>query len=148
MFDLIKKHFATFVQGTMFGFGFCLAAWILFFIFQGVQHSPSDTQHETNSESVITKKESSISFHDVEEIERNNRTYFIGTVKNNGSSTKNSTSIEINLFYKGKFVDQYSTYLSGNLEPGEERYFKISCGCKNEPPAKHDSYKIRSIGDF
>jgi hypothetical protein len=44
----------------------------------------------------------------------------------------------------GKFVDQYSTYIAGSIDPGESRNFKIACGC-NAPPAEHDSYKLEAI---
>ncbi len=50
--------------------------------------------------------------------------------------------IEANLFKGGKFVDQYSTYVSGSLGPGETRFFKIACGCKDSEPAEHDSFKV------
>ncbi len=148
MIDVIKKNFATLIQGLMFGFGFCIAAWVLYFAFQGEQHQSSTVQYGMNNEAAIQKKESVFSFHNVEEIIRNDRTYFVGIIKNNGSSIESGTHIEVNLFYKGKFVDQYSTYLSGSLHPGEERFFKISCGCKDTPPAEHDSYKIEVVGGY
>jgi len=47
----------------------------------------------------------------------------------------------------GKFVDQYSTYLSGLLAPGTTKHFKILCGCKETPAAEHDSYKVTVVSD-
>jgi hypothetical protein len=47
-----------------------------------------------------------------------------------------------------KFVDQYSTYLTGAIGPGKSQYFKISCGCKDSPPAEHDSYKLEVLGGY
>jgi hypothetical protein len=58
-----------------------------------------------------------------------------------------STSRPIFLTTK-KLVDQYSTYLTGAIEPGKSQYFKISCGCKDTPPAEHDSYKLEVIGGY
>lgn len=57
-------------------------------------------------------------------------------------------NIEVNLFLAGKFVDQYSTYIAGNIPPGGLRYFKVACGCKDSPPASHDSYKIQVIDGY
>lgn len=140
----------------MFGFGFCFAAWILYFAFQT---KPQETSPRVKNDTttVISKpatevsapaKDSHFVFRDVHEIKRNGRSYFIGSVKNIGSSSARSVSVEINLFLKDKFVDQYSTYVTGDIAPGEERYFKISCGCKDEPPAEHDSYKIEVVGGY
>ena len=42
----------------------------------------------------------------------------------------------------------YSTYISGTVKPGESRYFKIACGCKDSPPAAHDSFKVHVRGGF
>lgn len=148
MIDNLKKNFATFVQGIMFGFGFCIAAWVLYFAFQAkTQVSP---QYRGDTETAISApaKDNHFAFRDVEEIKRNGRSYFIGRVKNNGSSPARSVSIEINLLLKDKFVDQYSSYVTGDIGPGEERYFKVSCGYKDEPPAQHDSYKIGVVGGY
>jgi phytoene dehydrogenase-like protein len=56
--------------------------------------------------------------------------------------------IQANLFNHGKFVDQYSTYLTGSLAPGHSQFFKISCGCKDTPSAEHDSYKLEVLNGF
>jgi hypothetical protein len=45
-------------------------------------------------------------------------------------------------------VDQYSTYITGTLAPGKSQYFKISCGCKDTPPADHDSYKLEVLNGY
>jgi hypothetical protein len=50
--------------------------------------------------------------------------------------------------YADAIVDQYSTYLKGTTEPGKSQYFKISCGCKDTPPADHDSYKLEVFGGY
>jgi hypothetical protein len=145
MVDNQKNNFATFVQGIMFGFGFCIAAGVLYFAFQATtQESP---QYSATAISAPAE-DNHFAFRDVEEIKRNGRSYFIGSVKNNGSSPARGVSVEINLFLKNKFVDQYSSYVTGGIEPGEERYFKVSCGCKDEPPAEHDSYKIGVVGGY
>jgi hypothetical protein len=148
MIDNLKKNFATFVQGIMFGLGFCISAWVLYFAFQtntqGTLEHPSDTVAATST----TTKDNHFAFRDVEEIKRNGRSYFIGRVKNNSSSPASGVNIEINLFLKDKFVDQYSSYITGDIGSGEERYFKVSCGCKDEPLTEHDSYKIGVVGSY
>jgi len=148
MFDNIKKNFATFVQGIMFGFGFCIAAWVLYFAFQAKTQESPQYRGDTATAMSAPAPGSHFGFRDVEEIKRNGRSYFIGSVRNNGSTPARSVSVEINLFLKNKFVDQYSSYVTGNIGPGEERFFKISCGCKDEPPAEHDSYKIGVVGGY
>ncbi len=148
MIDNLKKNFATFVQGIMFGFGFCIAAWVLYFAFQAKTQESPPYKSDTAPAISAPAKANHFAFRDVEEIKRNGRSYFIGNVKNNGSSSARGVSVEINLFLKNKFVDQYSSYVTGDIGPGEERYFKVSCGCKDEPPAEHDSYKIEIVGGY
>jgi hypothetical protein len=75
-------------------------------------------------------------------------TAIIGTATNNGKKPARGVHIQANLFNHGKFVDQYSTYLTGALAPGKSQYFKISCGCKDTPPAEHDSYKLEVLTGF
>ena len=84
----------------------------------------------------------------IEEHSAEGKTYFTGVVENHGKKPRNSVQVEVNLFMAGKFVDQYSTYISGKVTPAEKRYFKISCGCKDAPPAPHDSYKIQVIEGY
>jgi len=148
MIDNLKKNFATFVQGITFGFGFCIAAWVLYFAFQAKSQESFQYRSDTATAISAPEKDNHFAFRDVEEIKRNGRSYFIGSVKNNGSSPARGVSVEINLFLKNKFVDQYSSYVTGDIGPGEERYFKVSCGCKDEPPAEHDSYKIGVVGGY
>jgi hypothetical protein len=148
MIDFLKKNLVTFAQGIMFGFGFCIAAWLLYFAFQARTHPSPRNRDDLAAAISVPQKDNHFSFHDVEEIKRNGRLYFIGSVKDHGSSPARGISVEINLFAKDKFVDQCSSYVTGDIAPGEERYFKVSCGCKDEPAAEHDSYKIAVVGGF
>ena len=72
----------------------------------------------------------------------------IGTATNRGKKAAHGVHIQANLFNHDKFVDQYSTYLTGAIEPGKSQYFKISCGCKDSPPAERDSYKLEVLGGY
>jgi hypothetical protein len=148
MIDNLKKNLGIFVQGIMFGFGFCIAAWVLYFTFQAKTQESPQYRDDTATAISTPEKDNHFVFRDVEEIKRNGRSYFIGSVKNNGSSPARGVSVEINFFLKNKFVDQYSSYITGDIGSGEERYFKVSCGCKDEPPAEHDSYKIGIVGGY
>ncbi|GGX20870.1 FxLYD domain-containing protein [Undibacterium macrobrachii] len=148
MIDNLKKNFITFVQGIMFGFGFCIAASVLYFAFQAKTQETHEYRGDTTTATSSPTKDNQFAFRDVEEIKRNGRSYFIGRVKNNGSFPASGVSIEINLFLKNKFVDQYSSYITGDIGPGEERYFKVSCGCKEESPTEHDSYKVGVVGSY
>lgn len=84
----------------------------------------------------------------VEEHMANGNTYFTGMIENRGTKIRRGIQIEINLFMAEKFVDQYSTYLSGSVPPGGQRYFKITCGCKDSPPAGHNSYKVQVVEGY
>lgn len=149
MLDLIKKQGVIFGSGLTFGLGFCIAAGILYFVFQVKRYEPAAPAYEAvTATAPAAAKVSKFTFRNVEEVSRNGRSYFIGSVKNNGSTASRGATIEVNLFLKEKFVDQYSSYMTGELAPGEEKYFKISCGCKDETPAPHDSYKIAVIGGY
>lgn len=77
----------------------------------------------------------------VEEQNLDGRIYFTGEIENRGKRPVRGGQVEVNLFSGGKFVDQYTTYISGTIAPAATRYFKISCGCKDSPPAKYDSFK-------
>jgi len=85
---------------------------------------------------------------DVEEHNVDGRVYFTGMVENRGKRPVRGVQVEVNLFFAGKFVDQYTTYVSGTVVPGVPRYFKVSCGCKDSPPAPHDSFKIHVIEGY
>jgi len=148
MTDSLKKNLVAAIQGLMFGLGFSIAAWVLYFALQSVMQKQFQHLGAANTAISVSAAEHRFVFRDVEEVKRNGRSYFIGSVKNNGSSSVRGASIEINLFAKGKFVDQYSSYIGADIKPGEERYFKISCGCKDEPLAQYDDYKIDVVGGY
>jgi hypothetical protein len=85
---------------------------------------------------------------DVEERKSGDQTYFTGVLKNTGQTPIRSSQIQVDLFKGGKFVDQYTSYLAGSTQPGESRYFKISCDCRDAKVAEHDSYKVRFVAGF
>jgi len=84
----------------------------------------------------------------VEEHNLDGRVYFTGEVENSGKQPVEGVRVEINLFASDKFVDQYHAYVSGKVVPGVKRYFKVSCGCKDSPPAEHDSFKALIVEGF
>jgi hypothetical protein len=85
---------------------------------------------------------------DVEELRHDGITAIIGSAKNTGKKPARGVQVQADLFDHGKFVDQYSTYISGRIGPGESKHFKILCGCKDSPPAPHDSYKLEVISGY
>jgi hypothetical protein len=84
----------------------------------------------------------------VEEQTHDGQVAILGKLTNGGSRKARGLQVEADLFLKDKFVDKYSTYISGTVKPGESRYFKIACGCKDSPPAAHDSFKVHVRGGF
>jgi hypothetical protein len=85
---------------------------------------------------------------DVERHQESDRTYFTGKVINKGNAAARSIQVEINLFLGSKFVDQYTTYISGVIPAGGERYFKVSCGCKDALPSRHDSFRALVVSAY
>ncbi len=84
----------------------------------------------------------------VEKFQLGEQVYFTGEIQNNGKKVARGVNIEANLFLGDRFVDQYSTYVTGSIAPGASRLFKISCGCKGNPPAQHDSYKLEVFAGY
>jgi hypothetical protein len=84
----------------------------------------------------------------VEKFQNGDQVYFTGEITNKGKTPAQSVSVEVNLFRGERFVDQYSSYITGNIQPGASRLFKISCGCKGSPPAEHDTFKVVVIGGY
>jgi hypothetical protein len=145
---MIRYIFGTIARGFLLGVGFSVAgigayyiAWQMFVSNIG----PTAVADYTAGAETSAKK---IELLNVEEQKHDGVTSIIGSAKNSGTKPVRSVEIRANLFNHGKFVDQYSTYLSGTLAPGEAQYFKISCGCKDTPPAEHDSYKVEVIGGY
>lgn len=85
---------------------------------------------------------------DVEWHNDTDRPYFTGKVVNKGSAIARGIQVEINLFQGPKFVDQYTTYITGAIPAGGERYFKVGCGCKDSPPAQHDSFRAVVVSTY
>jgi len=137
----IGKHLG---QGFLFGFGFTVAVLLVVFFGQAVltkAMTPTidPSAYLPDTKAIIEK----LFVSDVEEMKTGGQTYFIGLLTNNSDRVARGIHVEVDLFNKNKFVDQYSTYLSGSLAGGESQHFKINCGCKDNPPAAHTSYKIR-----
>jgi hypothetical protein len=132
-------------RGFLLGVGFSIAMGIAVFIGQQVSSHQIAEQTETIQ---AANSERTIALTDVSEVKHDGTTTIIGTATNHGKKAAHGIHIQANLFNHDKFVDQYSTYLTGAIEPGKSQYFKISCGCKDTPPAEHDSYKLEVLGGY
>jgi len=142
----IGKHLG---QGFLFGLGFTVAVLLVVLVGQSMfmkamtpTIDPASFLPDTKS---ITDK---IVVSGVEKMKTGGQTYFVGLLTNKSERAARGLHVEVNLFNKDKFVDQYSTYLTGSLAAGESQHFKINCGCKDNPPAEHTSYKIRVTSGF
>lgn len=148
----MKNVIATIVRGFMLGLGFTAAAVGVLYVAQMYLMSHLQTMTESGAASMITdrgeKLRKEIVLSDIEEQKIDGRVSVIGTLKNGGSQPAGGLQIEVDLFKKDKFVDQYSTYISGSVAPGESRHFKVACGCKDSSPAEHDSYKVTVRGGY
>jgi hypothetical protein len=143
-------HAASIVgRRFLLGFGFSFALGIAATIGWQVSNHRAAVQTETMQEEFGGKDlEKDIAITGAEEVKRDGTPAIIGTATNHGKKAAHGIHIQANLFNHDKFVDQYSTYLTGAIEPGKSQYFKISCGCKDTPPAEHDSYKLEVLGGY
>jgi hypothetical protein len=133
----------TVVRGFLMGLGLSVAlAAAYLVVFQITMHRTAAALATMSERPEAAAKDFTLS--EVQELKHDGVTAIIGSVKNSGKAPGRSIQIQADLFNHGKFVDQYSTYVSGSIAPGESRNFKIACGC-NAPPAEHDSYKLEVI---
>jgi len=136
-------------RGFLLGAGFLIALGIAAIIGWKVSSHRVAEQTETMQEELGGKDlEKDIAITGVEEVKHDGTTVIIGTATNHGKKAAHGIHIQANLFNHDKFVDQYSIYLTGAIEPGKSQYFKISCGCKDSPLAEHDSYKLEVLGGY
>jgi hypothetical protein len=147
---LLRNALGTIARGFFLGIGFSVAVGGAYFVamqvFMSSMSQNMTVANETTFGGETSRKDLILS--NVEEQKHDGVTSIIGSVKNSGKKPARAVHIQANLFNHGKFVDQYSTYLSGTLAPEESQYFKISCGCKDTPPAEHDSYKVEVVTGF
>jgi hypothetical protein len=151
--DLLRKAAGTLAQGFLFGVGLAVAAWGVYYLAYGslmaqAMNSAPDYAAMTGPGTAAATLRKEIVLSDVEERKEDGRVSVIGKLTNNGSRSASGLQIQVDLFNKGKFVDQYSSYISGAVGAGETRYFKVACGCKDTPPAEHDSFKTQVLGGY
>lgn len=133
-------------RGFLLGVGFSVAFGIFAF---AVEHWSNQRAQDSYQES-LTKRNlaKDIALVNAEEVKRDGTTVILGTATNNGKTAVRNFYIQANLFNHGRFVDQYSTFITGSLEPGKSQYFKIACGCKDTTPPEHDSFKLEVLGGY
>ena len=142
----IGKHLG---QGFLFGLGFTVAVLLVALVGQSMftkalTPTIDPSAYFPDSKSITEK----LIVSEVEEMKAGGQTYFVGLLTNKSDRPARSIHVEVDLFNKNKFVDQYSTYITGSLSAGESQHFKVNCGCKGEAPAEHTSYKIRVTSGF
>jgi hypothetical protein len=136
-------------RGFLLGVGFSIAFGIFALAAERWSAHQAIAQAEIFQESLPARNSvKDIALSNVEEVKHDGATVIIGTATNNGKKAARGINIQANLFNHDKFVDKYSTYLTGAIDPGKSEYFKISCGCKDTPPAEHDSYKLEVLSGY
>ena len=136
-------------RGFLLGLGFSFALGIAVIIGSRVSSQRAAEKMAVMQEDADGKDfEKDIALSGVEEVKHDGVTAIIGTATNQGKRAAHGIHIQANLFNHDKFVDQYSTYLTGAVGPGKSQYFKISCGCKDTPPAEHDSFRLEVLGGY
>lgn len=141
----LRNALSTVVRGFLLGVGLSIALGVTYFIAMQWTMNRTRTEFADITAGFSTKD---FVLSSVEEQKHEGATWIIGTAKNVGKRTAHSVEVQANLFFHGKFVDQYSTSISGKIDPGESKYFKIACGCKDSPPADHDSFKVEVVGGY
>lgn len=84
----------------------------------------------------------------IEKQTRGGQLFFTGRVENKSKAARRGVQIDVNLFMGKRFVDQYSAFVSGSIAPGETRYFKVTCNCKEIGIPQHDSYKVQIVDSY
>jgi hypothetical protein len=142
---VISNSVRTVVRGFLLGVGLSVALGVAYVL--AMQWTMTKTRAEfADVTAEFSAKDILLS--DVEEQKRDGATWIIGSAKNTGKRAARNVEVQANLFEHGKFVDQYSTYISGKINPGESKYFKIACGCKDSPPADHDTFKVEVVSGY
>jgi hypothetical protein len=133
-------------RGFLLGIGFGVAVGLIeLAVTRWTAENAKEAAGFTDTERSIAKD---IVLADVEEQKHDGTVAIVGKATNRGKKPVHGVHIQANLFNHDKFVDQYSTYLTGALDVGSSRFFKISCGCKDTPPAEHDSYKLEILTSY
>ncbi len=135
-------------RGFLLGVGFGIALGGASFVIWKLSESSANANFESRMVRLNEDATKDLVLVDVEEQRRDGETAILGSVKNNGTKPHENIRLQANLFNHGKFVDQYSTYVEGKIDPGASEYFKISCGCSKSPPAEHDSFKVEIVKSF
>ena len=144
---VLREALSTIVRGFLLGVGFSLALLgALYLISRWMDRETEAVRSGSVAARSVALTDLAIS--GAEEHKHDGATAIIGTVTNSGKSVARGVQVRADLFLHGKFVDQYSTYVSGTIAPGESQHFKISCGCKDSPPAEHDSFKVEVVSDY
>jgi len=148
---IVRNILATIGRGFLLGLGFSLAiggSYVL--IWQSVIAESEKQMDIVMSMASHADKESlkALTFSNVAELKHDGVTSIVGSVRNSGKDPVLGVTIQAQMFNKGKFVDKYSTSLSGSLAPGDSQYFKISCSCDGVPPAEHDSFKVIAVSSY
>ena len=136
-------------RGFLLGVGFSVAFSIFAFAAERWSNQRAQDQADSYQESLAKRSPvKDIALSNVEEVKRDGADLILGTVTNNGKKAVRNFHIQANLFNHDKFVDQYSTFITGGIDPGKSQYFKVTCGCKDTAPAEHDGFKLEVLGGY
>jgi hypothetical protein len=118
-------------RGFLLGLGFGAALGCAYYV--AYQLTVKNVKEEVGLADSDSQASKEIVLSDVEEQKHDGATVIIGKATNSGKKAVHGVHIQANLFNHEKFVDQYSTYVTGTLAPSKFQYFKISC--RYQPPA-------------
>ena len=142
-----KYIFITIFQGFLLGIGLCVV-FAGFQMFENRAHADrfeaiADTMNPT-PDALVSGKD--FKLEDVREIQESGGVWIVGRITNlRPNKPLRTIELQANLFKSDVFVDQYTHTIYGGLRAGETRLFKISCGCKGNPPGAHDRFEVKLI---
>jgi hypothetical protein len=137
-----RSTLATIFHGVLLGIG-------LLIVFATYQRLDRNAAHDEYYGSIAASGDTYLfagkdySLHDLREIKENDSVWIVGRIENLRKDRPiRGIELQANLYKGTVFVDQYTESIYGGLKPAEKRLFKISCGCKGNPPAEHDRFEV------
>ncbi len=134
--------FTTIFQGFLLGIGLL----IVFAIYQDFNQSSA---HDAYYQSIVASGDTYLfpgkdyRLSDLREMKESGGVWVVGKIENLRKDRPiRAIELQANLYKGNTFVDQYTESISSGLKLGETRLFKISCGCKGNPPADHDRFEV------
>jgi hypothetical protein len=140
-----KNAIAALFRGLLLGAGFAIGFGTLYLtVFPSLSADLDQRMKEATIEAKV--RPSDIALSEIQEQRHDDASTITGLATNSSRRMVFDVMLEADLYNHGSFVDQCKETISGPVDPGESRHFKIVCACGSKPPEVHDSYKVAVLG--